>query len=295
MKTKKDLQNEIKNLEESVKILTKKKKEEKHKPIYVVYPDKFTCEDWYNKNETNIKKFHEDENNFKYWHEIENWNGDKFDKKERKQLPNKYSDDLYHWSWFYMHGKLDDECCYDICDMNLQFPFDEQLPTRIFSEPQFIEGLGILYKVNAKLANGKDVLIFAFCSLRCSFRDYVEAVSSSTYAYEDFSKNIGMIQPQGENREEVWKLREERNNYAGDLGFKAIYPRIPHHWKNWKEHLKEYKVSKICNGYGFGAKYRLDNVSTKRSISTNLKWEGRIIYADDKESLEHCMNPLEWS
>ena len=299
-KTKATLENDILNLKRDINILTRQKKEnEKPKPIYVVYPEKDYCEDWYNENQTDIEKFHSDENNFKYWCEVENENGDAFRIKERERLPNKHNDDLYHWSRFYMHGKLQDEVGYDICDINLQFPFDEQLPSRLFSSYEFIEGLGILYQANAKLTNGKDILIFAFCSLRCSLREYIEQISSNPYEFNRFAQQFGFIKPKDERtkayRKDIWKLRDFDKNHAGDLGFEPMYPIIPHHWGYWKDYLKKYKLSKVSNGL-FGTRYRLDKVSSgERDSSTNINWEGRIIYPDDKESFDHCVNPLEWS
>ena len=297
-KTKKDLQKEVEDLQFEVNRFKMKEKEKENnpKPIYVVYPEKDYCEGWYKENSSNITKFHEDENNFKYWQKHENWR----DNKKTEDLCSTFChDNLHHWSWFYIHGKLEQEVGYDICNVNIQFPFDEQLPYDILGTDQFIEGFGILYKVKAKLTDGRDILIFAHCGLRCSIMEYLQNAMRSGYAFRHMAQQFGQIKPSGEittrYRKEIWQLRDREYNRAERLGFEPIYPTIPHHWGYWKDHLNKYKLVKVEDGL-FDNRYRLDNLSVKSSDhkSDSIRWQGRIILPDDEESLDHCMNPLEW-
>ena len=291
-KTKATLENDILNLKRDINILTRQKKEnEKPKPIYVVYPEK-DWSDWHKNNKADIEKFHADENNFKYWQEQDNWRDDSFNKKW-EELPS--NDNLPRWHWFYIHGKLEEEVGYDICNINIPFPFDEQLPYNVLETREFIEGLGILYKVEAKLSNGKDVLIFAHCGLRCSIMNYLSNAMRNKFTFMHMAQQFGMLEPEIEGcKEEVWKLRDRDNNSAESLGFKPVYPIISHDWGYWKDHLKKYKLVKVRDGW-LGNQYRLDNLSNDDKEDTRIHWQGRIIYADDKESFDHCMNPLEWS
>tara|TARA_Y100001970_G_C14114033_1_gene792533 strand:+ start:115 stop:1008 length:894 start_codon:yes stop_codon:yes gene_type:complete len=297
MTTKKNLQEQVRVLQKELSSFKAEQKKQREKPLYVVYPEHDYCERWYEENRKDIQAFHEDENNFIYWkkmHENDHMGHNGWKELATPHGNRKWS---HHWGRFYMHGKLEEDACYDICDFNLQFPFDEALPTYIFQEKQFIEGLGILYKIKAKLANGKDILIFAHASLRCTLRQYLEDVTSTPSGFNSFAQQFGYLKPQGERteyHERVWRLRNWNENFSSKFGFEPIYPIIPHDWGSWKEWLKKYKLSKV-NGTWNGSIYRLDKVGEPDTFDTSFKWEGRIIYPDDEEALKHCMNPVEWS
>ena len=296
-KTKKSLQEEVRVLQKELEYIKAKEKKAKEKPLYVVYPEHDYADLWYRNNKKDIDKFHSDENNFTYW--IKTHGDEHMGYNGWKELASKHGNRKWshHWSSFYIHGKLEEEIGYDICDFNLQFPFDEQLPTAIFQEKEFIEGFGILYRLNAKLPNGKDVLIIAKASVKCTLRKYLEDITTNPFEFTRFAQQHGFIKPSGditENyQEKHWRLRNHNENYAHNFGFKAVYPIIPHDWGYWKDYLKKYKLVKINSDWN-GSTYRLDKLGKPYTFDKSIKWSGRVIYPDDEESLKHCMNALSW-